>query len=86
MATEVSFNTNAMEHMWQHARDGIFLIDRQRHYVLFSEALERMTGFKATDFADKDCICADLLNCRDEQGRKLSSVLCPAKALFEGAQ
>ena len=86
MATEVTFNMNALEHMWQHARDGVFLIDRQRHYVLFSEVLEKMTGFKSADMVDKDCLCADVLNCRDEQGRKLSSVLCPAKALFEGTQ
>jgi PAS domain S-box-containing protein len=86
MATEVSFNMNALEHVWQHARDGIFLIDRQRHYVLVSEALEKMTGFKSSDLVDKDCVCAEVLDCRDEQGRRLSSVLCPAKALFEGTQ
>jgi PAS domain S-box-containing protein len=86
MATEVSFNTNALEHMWQHARDGVFLIDQHRRYVLFSDALEKMTGFTSADVVDKDCVCADVLNCHDEQGRKLSSVLCPAKALLDGTQ
>jgi PAS domain S-box-containing protein len=86
MDTETHPNTNSFETALLHALDGMFLIDRSRHYVTVSDTLEKMTGFKSMDLVDKGCMCADVLQCRDEQGRRLSSVLCPANALFEGTQ
>lgn len=84
MAAEAPFHLNALDHLLHNAMDGILVIDRDRRYVFFNEAMEKLTGYASGDLVDKDCVCAEILECRDEQGRRLSSVLCPAKDLFEG--
>ena len=76
--------TLPLDQLLGNARDGIFVLDRQRGYVLFNKAFERITGHPADQLIGRQCTCADTLYCQDDYGRSLSGVLCPAKALFDG--
>ncbi|MFH1416879.1 MAG: PAS domain S-box protein [Planctomycetota bacterium] len=86
MAIEPSSDTLSSSRLLSRARDGVFVIDRDRRIVLFNEAMERLTGYTFEEVADKDCLCYDLLECKDEHGRVLSAALCPAKDLLEGTR
>lgn len=85
MDAEPTLRTVSVEQLLHNASDGVFVIDRERRYVLVNKSLERMTGYDSRDLVDRDCVCSEVLDCRDEQGRPLSSVLCPTRTLFEGA-
>ncbi len=67
------------------AADGIFVLDRHRHFVLYNEACERLTGYKADELIDSNCHCREVMDCRDEYDRPLSAALCPADGLFDGS-
>lgn len=69
----------------RHAVDGMFVIDRQRQVVLFSEGCERITGADRTSVIGTPCPCHQFLECRDRHDRSLSGVLCPALSIFRGA-
>ena len=86
MAIEPSSDTLSSSRLLSCARDGVFVIDRDRRFVLFNEAMERLTGYTREDVADTECLCYDLLKCKDEHGRTLSTALCPAKELLEGTR
>ncbi|MFQ5410951.1 MAG: sigma 54-interacting transcriptional regulator, partial [Phycisphaerae bacterium] len=81
-----TFAPPALDHLLGNAPDGIFVLDRQRGYVLFNKASERITGHSADQLIGRQCTCADILNCQDDYGRSLSGILCPAKSLFDGNQ
>ncbi len=84
MAPNVSTTPVSLEQLLRHALDGVFLLDRNRHFVLFNEACERITGYRSADLVGDECYCCDTLKCEDEYGRPLSSTWCPVKPLFEG--
>jgi PAS domain S-box-containing protein len=86
MEAETPLKLVSAERLLHSASDGVFVIDRNRRYVLINKALERMTGYDNHDLVEKDCMCFEVLDCRDEQGRPLSAVLCPGRALFEGGR
>jgi len=67
------------------AADGIFVLDRHRRFVLYNEACERLTGYKADELLDSNRTCRELMDCRDEYGRPLTGPLCPADGLFDGS-
>jgi transcriptional regulator with PAS, ATPase and Fis domain len=75
----------AIQDILRNAIDGVFVLDRQRRYLLFNEACERITGYNSTELINTECCCRDVMDCRDEYGRPLSSALCPVKSLFAGA-
>jgi transcriptional regulator with PAS, ATPase and Fis domain len=75
----------AIQEILRNAIDGVFVLDRQRRYLLFNEACERITGYSSTELINTECCCRDVMDCRDEYGRPLSSALCPVKSLFAGA-
>lgn len=76
--------TLPLDQLLGNAQDGIFVLDRQRGYVLINKAFERITGHPADQLIGRQCKCADTLHCQDDFGRSLSGVLCPAKGLFNG--
>ncbi len=67
------------------AKDGVFVLDRDRGFVLFNQACEKITGYKRHEFAAGECPCCNTLSCQDESGSPISAARCPAKALFDGA-
>ncbi len=86
MDATTPLSTLSVERLLHSASDGVFIIDRQRRYMLVNEALERMTGYASSELVGKECVCFEVLDCRDEQGRPLSTVLCPTRSLFDGVR
>lgn len=65
-----------------HTRDGVFVIDRNRRFLFFNEACERLTGYSAAEVLSGEADCGQVTDCHDEQDRPLAGLLCPATALF----
>lgn len=74
----------SLETLFQHALDGVFVIDRERRYVLFNEGCERLTGYHRGEVVGQSCQCGEVTTCHDNQGRPLWGFLCPALTLFNG--
>lgn len=66
------------------AADGIFVIDRNRQVVFVSNACQQITGVDACHALASSCICHELLECTDTQGRGLDGMLCPAQKILAG--
>lgn len=66
------------------AADGIFVIDRNRQVVFVSDACQRITGAESGHALGTSCVCHELLECSDLQGRRLDGVLCPALKILNG--
>ena len=77
--------TLSLDKLLRHALDGVFLVDRQRRYVVFNEGCERITGFRSEEIVGQVCQCGEVVRCRDDQGRPLWGFLCPAATLFESS-
>ncbi len=73
-----------LDDLLSHARDGVFVLDKQRRYLLYSRACERLTGYAASDVLGGVCGQVGVTDCRDEQGRALKTPLCPAWSVFKG--
>ncbi len=86
MSTQPGTHSLSLEQLIENASDGIFVIDRNRRYVMFSKGCERLTGFDASELVGRELCCAELVGCKDPQQRPLSGALCPAKSILEGAQ
>lgn len=67
-----------------HINDGICVLNRNREYVYFNSAAERMTGFRASELLGTGCKCTDVTDCVDEHGRSLAGSLCPGLAVLAG--
>lgn len=76
----------SLERFLDSTRDGVFLLDRERRFVLFNAAAERITGFPRAELLGRACRCFDAMQCRDPQGRALSGVLCPQRQLAASAE
>lgn len=86
MPVNIRATVSSLDQILHNALDGVFVVDRDRQFVLFNEACEKITGFKSRDLLASGCLCCDALRCSDEYGRPLSAALCPVKALFEGVK
>jgi PAS domain S-box-containing protein len=73
-----------LERILSQTEDGVFVLDAERRYVLFNQACERLTGYKTSEVIGASCGEVGVTECRDEQGRKLDSSLCPGWAVFKG--
>jgi transcriptional regulator with PAS, ATPase and Fis domain len=80
----VSLPHISMDRLMRSALDGVFVIDRQRRYVLFNEVCSSLTGYSLAEVEALEPCCGDLVNCHDRLGRSLKGVLCPATAIFTG--
>lgn len=75
----------SLDSLLRHALDGVFVVDRERRYLLFNEGCERITGYHRTEVVGQYCQCGDAMSCRDVHGRPLWGFLCPTRALFDGS-
>ena len=66
--------------------DGIFVIDRNRSFALFSDACERITGHDRASVVGTQCPCHDVTECRDRHDRSLAGALCPGSTGPEGGR
>lgn len=85
MPSNLPATAMSVDRLLRNATDGVFVLDRDRQFVLFNEACERITGYKAPELVGNECLCTQALNCHDEHGRPLAATLCPVKSLFEGS-
>jgi len=76
----------SLDQFLKNTLDGIFALDRDRKFVLFNAAAERITGYSARDVIGTNCSCHAFIDCRDEQGRSLAGFLCPARHLGANAE
>jgi PAS domain S-box-containing protein len=83
MSANIDASEITLSDVLRHAVDGMFVIDRNRHVVLFSEGCESITGTDRASVLGTPCACHDVVDCRDEQGRVLSGPLCPSAGIFE---
>lgn len=83
MTAETPANAISWSSILNSAMDGIFVLDLQRRYVSYSAGMERLTGFMAHEMVGNECPCFEILDCRDQHDRSLSSVLCPSKTLAD---
>lgn len=74
----------SLSSLMKHSLDGVFVLDRSRKCVLFSDACERITGYETSSVVGAQCRCHDIINCKDDFGRSLSGVLCPGLHVLEG--
>jgi PAS domain S-box-containing protein len=84
MATRVSTGEITLDDALRYAIDGMFIIDRNRGVVFFSEGCERITGMNRASIVPSECPCHQLLECRDEHDRALAGALCPSVGIFNG--
>lgn len=84
MAIESEINELTLNDLLRHSLDGLFVIDRNRRYVMFSAGCERITGLDSVSVIGTQCRCHDVTDCQDAQGRTLSGALCPSLKIFEG--
>ena len=84
MTTNVGAGEITLDDVLRHTVDGMFVIDRNRQVMLFSEGCRRITGADPASILGAPCVCHVLTECRDEQGRPLSGALCPSVSVFAG--
>ncbi len=82
--TQLNVNPVTLEQVFAHTSDGVFALDNQRRFILFSPACERLTGYAAGEMIGSACTCGGTFNCQDEQERSIQGVLCPGMAIFRG--
>jgi len=84
MTTNADATEFTLKDVLRHAVDGMFVIDRNRQVVMFSEGCERITGADCGSVTGTSCTCFQLTDCRDEHDRPLSGPLCPSLGVFAG--
>ncbi len=84
MTTGVGAGGIALDDALRYAVDGMFIIDRSREVLLFTEGCERITGVTRASIVPSECPCHQLIECRDEHDRTSSGALCPSIAIFGG--
>lgn len=84
MASEPTLSDLTLPEVFRHTLDGIFVLDRDRQYVMFSPGCERITGYSANDVLGAQCRCHTLTDCHDRQGRSLAAALCPGLHILQG--
>lgn len=73
-----------LESVLDNTLDGMFVISRDRRFILFNNACERITGYSRDDVLGSQCQCHDIMECADEQGRSIVASLCPATQVLDG--
>lgn len=77
-------NVLSLASLMKHSLDGVFVLDRSRKCVLFSDTCEKITGFSQSSILGAQCRCHDIIDCKDDYGRSLSGMLCPGLHVLEG--
>lgn len=84
MASETMLSDITLETLIDHCLDGMFVLDGNRRFVLFTKGCERITGYDRGSIVGAQCKCHDLTECRDRQERSLAGALCPSRKIFDG--
>ncbi len=74
----------ALGDLLSNSEDGLFMIDRNRNFVLFSESLERITGYPRTAVLGNHSAGREGPGGREGQGKALVGALCPSTPIFKG--
>ena len=84
MAINSETSELSLNELLKNSLDGIFVIDRECRYVLFSDGCERITGYSRGSVIGTECSCHELTDCHDEHGRSLAGTPCPGLGIFRG--
>ena len=76
----------ALEDVLRNSLDGLFIIDRDRRFRVFSEGCVRITGYPETAVLGTQCQCHAIVDCHDPQGRSLAGAFCPSTQIFDGGR
>jgi len=71
----------ALDQILANTHDAVFVLTKDRHFLYCNRACEKLTGYTADELMAGPNTCWQILECRDEQGRSLAGVLCPARVL-----
>jgi PAS domain S-box-containing protein len=74
----------SLDELLSHTHDGVFVIDKERRYILFNNACEKLTGYSAGEVLGETCGCVGITHCEDEQGQTLHKSLCPGWTVMQG--
>lgn len=74
----------ALTDLLRNPSDGLFIIDRDRRFIVFSKGCEQITGHSSIAVVGTQCHGGALMNGRDLQGRSLAGALCPSIQVFRG--
>ena len=74
----------ALDDVLPNSLDGLFIIDRDRRFSVFSDGCEQITGYPRTAVVGAQCHCHTITDCRDTQGRSLAGAFCPSMQIFRG--
>lgn len=84
MALNVEAANITLSDLLERCVDGVFVIDRERCFVMYSTACERITGYSSASVVGVRCPCHDVAECADQHGRSLAGALCPGLQVFQG--
>jgi PAS domain S-box-containing protein len=73
-----------LDHAFRSARDGIFVLDRDRHLVLFSAGCERITGRQKYELIEAQCICGHWRAEGPDDGQHETGAHCPVRSILDG--
>lgn len=82
---EVTVRSVDLEKVLSQTLDGIFVVDRDRRFLLFNEGCSRITGYDSSEIVGAQCRCHEVVDCEDEYGRSLAGRLCPGLDVLQGA-
>jgi PAS domain S-box-containing protein len=73
-----------VESILDHTLDGVFVVDAERRFLFFNAGCERITGYDRSEVVGSQCQCATIMECADEQGRRITAALCPGLQVLNG--
>ncbi len=73
-----------LDDLLENTMDGIFVFDGNRRFLIFNSACERITGYMRDEVLGQECSCHSVMECADEQGRTLTTSLCPGLQVYGG--
>lgn len=74
----------ALTDLLRNPNDGLFIIDRDRRFIVFSKGCEQITGYSSFAVVGTQCHGEAGMNGREVQGRSLAGALCPSTQVFRG--
>jgi PAS domain S-box-containing protein len=71
----------SLDALISHTRDGIFVVDRNRRFVVFNPACEQLTGHSASEVVGASCSSVGLQLGQGDNGNRQAVDLCPEATL-----
>ena len=76
----------ALNEILRSSDDGLFVISRDRRFLVFSEGCERITGYPRGMVLESPGIGRSGVEFRDSAARSLAGALCPSMQVFKGGR